>query len=111
MELAEYAKDVIPHLKNVEAGFPLFWYNANHHRGFKLTKRGFEILIERKYPSWFFHIPYTSWTNSYTILLDQKALHPWYLDRMGVTFFYEQLASAMALSNNNVDTAVNLVYC
>jgi hypothetical protein len=52
-----------------------------------------------------------TWKNSDTILLDQKALHPWYLDRQGVTFFYEQLAIAMELSKNNVDSAINLVYC
>ena len=108
MELAEYAKDVIPHLKNVEKGFPLFWYNANHHRGFKLTHRGFQILIEKRYQSWFFEMP--TWKNSDTILLDQKALHPWFLDRRGVTFFHQPLAMAMTLSNNNVDMAVGIVY-
>jgi len=107
--MADYAKDIIPHLKNVEKGFPLFWYNANHNRGFKLTKRGFDILVERKYPSWFFEM--STWRNADTVLLDQKAFHPWFLDRRGVTFFYEPLAIAMSLSNNNVDTAINLVYC
>jgi hypothetical protein len=51
-----------------------------------------------------------TWKNSDTILLDQKALHPWFLDRRGVTFFHQPLAMAMTLSNNNVDMAVGIVY-
>jgi hypothetical protein len=51
-------------------------------------------------------------TSSEIILMDKKVMHPWFLHGLGsLTFFHDEIATAMALSNNNVDTAVNLVYC
>ena len=111
MEISQYARDVIPHLKEIDKGFPLFWYNPDKINGFRLTDRSFNVLVECGYSNWTFKIPVTSITSATTILLDQKVTHPWHLDRRGITFFYEPIATAMALSNNNVDTAVTLVYC
>jgi hypothetical protein len=45
------------------------------------------------------------------ILMDKKVMHPWFYFGSHIAFFHEPMAIAMALSNNNVDTAVNLVYC
>lgn len=110
MEIAQYAREIIPHLKEIDKGYPLFWYNPNKIQGFRLTSRGFEIMMEREYTYYQFRIERL--TSNEIILMDKKIMHPWYLHGLGsLTFFYAPMASAMALSNNNVDTAVNLVYC
>jgi len=110
MELAQYARDVIPHLKDVDKGYPLFWYNPSKINGFRLTFRGYDILLERGYTEYPFRIQRL--TSSEIILMDKKVIHPWHLHGLGnLSFFYEPMAISMTLSNNNVDSAVNLVYC
>jgi hypothetical protein len=109
-EMAQYAKDVIPHLKNIERGYPLFWYNPHQIRGFRLTQKGFDILSDR-YPNWPFPVAYKNLTPSEIVLLDMKSTVPWFLSRSSFITFDSNLASAMALSNNNIDSAVQLVYC
>jgi hypothetical protein len=49
--------------------------------------------------------------SSEIILLDKKVIHPWFYFGQFIVFFHEDIASAMALSNNNIDIAINLVYC
>ena len=110
MELAQYARDVIPHLKDVDKGYPLFWYNPSKINGFRLTFRGYDILLERGYTEYPFRIQRLR--SSEIILMDKKVIHPWHLHGLGnLSFFYEPMAISMTLSNNNVDSAVNLVYC
>jgi len=110
MEIAQHARDVIPHLKEIDKGYPLFWYNPSKVNGFRLTFRGYDVLLERGYAEYTFRIQ--KLMSSDIILMDKKIIHPWHLHGLGtLTFFYEPMAIAMALSNNNVDTAVNLVYC
>lgn len=110
MELAQHAKDVIPHLKEIDKGYPLFWYNPDKVHGFRLTQRGFDIMVDRGYKNYGFRIDRL--TSPDIILMDKKIIHPWFLSGLGsLSFFYEPMAIAMGLSNNNVDSAVNLVYC
>ena len=49
MELAQHARDVIPHLKQIDKGYPLFWYNSDKVKGFRLTQRGFDTMIDIGY--------------------------------------------------------------
>jgi hypothetical protein len=109
MELAQHAKDVIPHLKEIDKGYPLFWYNPDKVYGFRLTQRGFDLLSSREYKYYNFRVEKVS--SPEIILMDKKVMHPWFYFGAYVSFFYEPMAVAMALSNNNIDTAVNLVYC
>jgi hypothetical protein len=110
MELAQYARDVIPHLKEIDKGYPLFWYNPDKIHGFRLTQRSYDIMCDRGYKYYSFRV--TKITSPEIILMDKKVMHPWFLSGLGsITFFYEPMAIAMALSSNNVETAVNLVYC
>lgn len=110
MEIAQHARDIIPHLKEIDKGYPLFWYNPNKINGFRLTFRGYDVLIERGYTEYSFKIQRL--TSPDIILMDKKITHPWHLHGLGnLSFFHEPMAIAMALSNNNVDTAINLVYC
>jgi hypothetical protein len=108
MELAQHAKDVIPHLKEIDKGYPLFWYNPDKIYGFRLTQRGFDILSSRGYKNYNFQVGKITSPN--IILMDKKVIHPWFYFSSYVVFFHEPMAIAMALSNNNIDTAVNLVY-
>lgn len=110
MELAQYAKDVIPSLKHIDKGYPLFWFNPDKVHGFRMTNRSFNIMLEREYKHWTFNVeePINS---GLVILMDQKILHPYHINQKRVTFFYEPMAVAMGLSNNNIDAAINLVYC
>jgi hypothetical protein len=45
------------------------------------------------------------------ILLDKKVIHPWFYFGQFLVFFHEDMASAMALSNNDISLSVNLAYC
>jgi len=110
MEMAQYARDVIPSLKQLDKGYPLFWFNPNKLHGFRMTNRAFNILLDREYKNWTFLLNETI-TSKVMILMDQNIVHPYHMNLNKVTFFHEPLAIAMALSNNNVDTAVNIVYC
>ena len=110
MEIAQHARDVIPHLKEIDKGYPLFWYNPDKIHGYRLTQRSYDIMCDRGYKCYNFRV--NRITSSEIILMDKKITHPWHLIGLGnLSFFYEPMAIAMALSNNNVDTAVNLVYC
>ena len=109
MELAQYARDVIPHLKEIDKGYPLFWYNSDKIHGFRLTQRGFDVMSDRGYKYHSFQVGKITSLN--IILMDKKVMHPWFYFGSHIAFFHEPMAIAMALSNNNVDTAVNLVYC
>jgi hypothetical protein len=110
MELAQYAKGFIPHLKELDKGYPLFWYNPDKINGFRLTQHGYDIMCDRGYTKYSFYVKRIS--SFEIILMDKKVIHPWHLHGLGnLSFFHDEIASAMALSNNNVDTAVNLVYC
>jgi hypothetical protein len=109
MELAQYAKDVIPHLKEIDKGYPLFWYNPDKVHGFRLTQRGFDIISDRGYKYYYFQV--VKITSPEIILMDKKVMHPWFYFGNHVAFFHEDMASAMALSNNNIALSVNLTYC
>jgi hypothetical protein len=110
MELAQYARDVIPHLKELDRGYPLFWYNPDKINGFRLTQRGYDIMCDRGYKSYLFRV--SRITSQQIILMDQKITHPWFLQGLSnLSFFHEPIAIAMGLSNNNIDTSINLVYC
>jgi hypothetical protein len=109
MELAQHARDVIPHLKQIDKGYPLFWYNSDKVKGFRLTQRGFDTMIDIGYVSYTFKI-YKLTTNN-IIKMDQKIFHPWFL--LGLStfrIFYEPMVIAMALSDNNIDKAIDLTY-
>ena len=110
MELAQYAKDVIPSLKHIDKGYPLFWFNPDRVNGFRMTNRAFDIIKDRGYTHWTFTVEGQIVSRT-IILMDQNITHPYHINQKRITFFYEPMAIAMALSNNNVDTAVNLVYC
>ena len=78
--------------------------------GFRLTQRSYDIMCDCGYKKYPFRVDKI--TSSEIILMDKKIIHPWHLNGLGnLSFFHEPMAIAMALSNNNVDTAVNLVYC
>mgnify|MGYP003335194717 CR=1 FL=1 len=83
MELAQHARDVIPHLKQIDKGYPLFWYNSDKVKGFRLTQRGFDTMIDIGYVSYTFRI-YKLTTNN-IIKMDQKIFHPWFL--LGLSTF------------------------
>jgi hypothetical protein len=110
MELAQYARDVIPSLKQIDKGYPLFWFNPDKILGFRMTNRAFNIMLDRDYRSWTFQLeePISS---RLIILMDQKIVHPYHINQKRITFFNESIVSAMALSNNNLDVSINLVYC
>jgi hypothetical protein len=110
MELAQYAKDVIPSLKQLDKGFALFWFNPDKIRGFRMTNLAFNIMLEREYRHWTFTMkePLNAGT---IIMLDQKMPHPYHINNKRITFFDESMASAMGLSANNIDVAINLIYC
>jgi len=110
MELAQYAKDVIPSLKEIDKGYPLFWFNPDKVHGFRLTNRAMNIMLDRSYKNWTFHLQETI-SSGIVILMDQKITHPYHINQKRITFFYEPMAIAMALSNNNIDASINLVYC
>jgi hypothetical protein len=110
MELAQYARDVIPHLKEIDKGYALFWYNPDKIYGFRLTHRGFNILKERSYNNWQFQLD-DFLVSRQMIMMDQKIKRPYFVMNKRVIFFDEPMAIAMALSNNNLETAINLVYC
>lgn len=110
MELAQYAKDVIPSLKEIDKGYPLFWFNPDKVHGFRLTNKAMNIMLDRPYKNWTFQLqdPINS---GLVVLMDQKITHPYHINQKRVTFFHEQMAIAMGLSNNNLDASINLVYC
>jgi hypothetical protein len=109
MELAQYAKDVIPHLKELDKGYPLFWYNSDKINGFRLTQRSYDIMCDRGYKKYPFRVDRI--TSAEIILMDKKIIHPWFLQGLSnLTFFYEPMAIAMTLSNNNIDTSIGIVY-
>jgi hypothetical protein len=111
MELAQYARDVIPSLKQIDKGYPLFWFNPDKIYGFRMTNRAVNIMLDRPYKHWTFQLAEPISSGS-IILMDRKITHPYHMNGNGkrITFFHEEIVSAMALSNNNLDVAVNLVY-
>ena len=108
--MAQYAKDVIPSLKHIDKGYPLFWFNPGKVNGFRMTNRAFDIMRDRNYSHWTFTLD-SQIVSGTIILMDQKITHPYHINNKRISFFYEPMAIAMGLSNNNVDSAVNLVYC
>ena len=93
-----------------EKGFPLFWYNPDKKRGFRLTRYGLEAMENLHYKSFTFFI---TKLNSYDIVrMDKEVTHPWFASGMGsLTIFYEPMAVALNLTNSDVDRAINIVYC
>jgi hypothetical protein len=110
MELAQYTRDIIPHLKEIDKGYALFWYNPDKVFGFRLSNRGLKILQERAYQHWQFQFDEV-FVSRQMILMDQKIKRPYFVMNKSIIFFDEPMAIAMALSNNNLDIAINLVYC
>ena len=74
MELAQHAKDVIPHLKEIDKGYPLFWYNPDKVHGFRLTQRGFDIMAGRGYKYYNFRVEKVS--SPEIILMDNMPEEP-----------------------------------
>ena len=108
--MAQYAKDVIPSLRHMDKGYPLFWFNPDKLQGFRMTNRAMNILLDREYKHWTFTLeePINS---GLMVLMDQKISEPYHINMKRITFFSEPMAVAMGLSNNNLDASVNLVYC
>ncbi len=78
--------------------------------GFRLTSRAFDIMLDRGYSYWTYELSdYLS--NRDLILMDQKLLHPYYINKKNISFFYEPIAIAMALTHNNVYASVEMTYC
>ena len=101
MELAQYAKDVIPSLKHIDKGYPLFWFNPDKVQGFRLTNRGMNLMLDRNYKHWDYKLDDN--INSGTIiLLDQKIKRPYHINNKRLTLFDPDLAVAMALTNDDI---------
>ena len=111
MELSAHTRDIIPHLKDIQKGYPLFWFNPNHSRGYRLTERGYNILVDIGYKNWKFPYKNAHLIKSNEILfMDEKIMHPWYMKGASIVFFYETLAITMELTNFDIDSAINIVY-
>ena len=109
MELAQYAKDVIPSLKHLDKGYPLFWFNPDKVNGFRMTNKAVNIMLDRPYPQWTFQLEEPIHAGL-LILMDRKITYPFHINNRRITFFHEQMVVAMGLSNNNLETSINLVY-
>jgi hypothetical protein len=110
IEMVNYESDIIPPLLNYEMGFALLWYNKNHKRGFRLTSAGMEILYKIGYPYWDFQMDIKGWNAVIVIKLDQFVTVPWHLNYGTFRTFDKDLAAAIALCNNDIDTAINIIY-
>ena len=113
MELAQYSKDVIPSLKHIDRGHALFWYNQDKVSGYRVTARAYQILVDRGYSNWDFELS-NNLNSAALVLMDKKIQSPYYIHNLSlrrVTFFERELASAMALTGNDINNAVSLVYC
>jgi hypothetical protein len=109
LEFIKYSKEIIPHLKEIDYCYPLFWKNPDKLKGFRITDIAFELMIDRGYKKYSFFVKKITSTD--LILMDQKITYPWSLSGLGsLTFFYEPIALAMVLSNNNIETSIKMVY-
>lgn len=68
-------------------------------------------MLERGYRNWEFAFKgmYSVKSNE-VLFMDQMIQHPWFMKRHSIVFFYEPMALAMALTNNDIDKAINIVY-
>lgn len=100
-----------PHLQELSKSYVLFWYNLNESRGFRITQRACDLLISSGYDYWRYEIQKEMVnTGKVLLLLDEKLLTPWHLQRNRLTVFDPQMAFAMNLSQNDLIASINLIY-
>ena len=110
-ELLQEAADTIPFLPELSKSYVLFWYNPNPDRGFRLTTRAAELLIDKGYENWTYTIQNEMVnTGRILLLLDEKMTTPWQLHRNKLTVFDPQMAFAMNLTAQDLVMAINLIY-
>jgi hypothetical protein len=86
----------------------LFWYNVSKTHGYRVTKIGYETLIERGYK--FHQFKIESLVSYQIIMLDKYIMSPWYFARKEFSVLDEALSIAMHLCNNDIDKAITFVY-
>ena len=111
LEMLQQAADTIPYLPELAKSYVLFWYNLNPDRGFRLTTRASELLMDKGYESWTYTIQNEMVnTGRILLLLDEKMTTPWQLHRNKLTIFDPQMAFAMNLTAQDLVQAINLIY-
>ena len=111
LELMQEAADIQPFFNEMSKSYVLFWYNPNESRGFRLTTKAAELLIDRGYESWTYVIQREMVnTGRILLLLDEKMTTPWQLHRNKLTVFDPQMAFAMNLTAQDLVQSINLIY-
>ena len=105
------AADTQPFFNELSKSYVFFWYNLNESRGFLLTTRAADLLIEKGYENWTYVIQKDMVnTGRILLLLDEKMTTPWQLHRNKLTIFDPQMAFAMNLTQQDLIQAINLIY-
>ena len=111
LELMQEAADTQPLFAELSKCYIFFWYNPNETRGFRLTTRAADLLIDKGYESWSYIIQKEMVnTGRILLLLDEKMTTPWQLHRNKLTVFDPQMAFAMNLTQQDLIQAINLIY-
>jgi hypothetical protein len=110
-ELLQEAADTQPFLKELAKNYVLFWYNPSENRGFRLTTQAADLLISKGYDHWTYTIQKDMInTGRILLLLDEKMITPWQLNRNRLTVFDPQMAFAMNLTAQDLVQSINLIY-
>jgi hypothetical protein len=111
LELMQEAADTQPFFNELAKSYVMFWYNPNEARGFRLTTRAAELLMDKGYESWTYVIQKEMVnTGRILLLLDEKMTTPWQLHRNKLTVFDPQMAFAMNLTAQDLVQSINLIY-
>ena len=100
-----------PFFNELAKSYVLFWYNLNETRGFRLTTKAADLLIDRGYDHWTYTIQKEMVnTGRVLLLLDEKMTTPWQLHRNKLTIFDPQMAFAMNLTQQDLIQSIDLIY-
>lgn len=100
-----------PFFNELSKSYVLFWYNLNETRGFRLTTKSADLLIDRGYDHWTYTIQKEMVnTGRVLLLLDEKMTTPWQLHRNKLTIFDPQMAFAMNLTQQDLIQSIDLIY-
>lgn len=87
----------------------LFWYNLNNTRGFRLTPRGYDVVLDAGYTLYHHKLDIKNFpiNNRLLVIMDRQLMTPWYWNnKHDIVLMDERLSVLLELAGGDLAQAL-----
>lgn len=87
----------------------LFWYNLSSNRGFRLTPRGYDVVLDAGYTLYHHKLDIKKFpvTNRLLVFMDRQLMSPWYWNnKHDIVLMDEKLSVLLELAGGDLTQAL-----